>query len=130
MKSTLILTLCLAFFGVTASAAPATKFSCSNVGGTEEWTIYVDLDKKLAGFFDNDSTAVVPFKSMRMLESLPPQMLYTFEGQDAGSAGKKIRISFNKTRKSASVTLSLGLSTERTLTSQDGCEVDEGIVLE
>ncbi len=130
MKSTVILTLCLAFLGVTANAAPATKFSCSNVGGTDEWTIYIDLDKKLAGFFDNDSTAVVPFKSMRSLESIPPQMIYTFEGQDSGSAGEKIRISFNKTRKSASVTLSIGLSTERTLTSQDGCEVDEDIDLE
>ena len=130
MKSTLMLALSLALFGLTANAATATKFSCSNVGGTEEWTIYVDLDKNLAGFFDNDSTVVVPLKSMKRLESIPPQMLYTFEGQDTGSAGEKIRISFNETRKSAAVTLSLGLRTERRLTSEDGCKVDDDIDLE
>ncbi|MCX6123737.1 MAG: hypothetical protein NTV34_03150 [Proteobacteria bacterium] len=111
--------------------ASGNKYSCSNVGGTDEWTIYVDLDKRVAGFFDNDATVKVPFKTMKVLESAPPQTLYVFEGLDrSGNEDDKIGISFNKTTRSASVTFELGQPNQRTLSAKNGCELDADIDLD
>ena len=84
-------------FGTNSFAAgAATKFMCSNVGGTAEWTIYVDLNKKVAGFFDNDTTVVVPMTDLVSFDTLPPQWEYTFEGKDAnGGKNARIKIIFN-----------------------------------
>ena len=57
MKNLFITLLLMTSMQATAANQ---RFSCSNVGDVEEWTIYVDLQKGLAGFFDNDSTVVVP----------------------------------------------------------------------
>jgi hypothetical protein len=113
---------------IQALAEPGQKFSCSNVAGIEEWTIYIDLDQKKAGFFDNDSTVVVPFTQMRLLESIPPQRQYTFEGADSNGSDQ-IRIVFNKTRMQASIILSLGQDDERQEESLDGCEEDDNFIL-
>jgi hypothetical protein len=119
------------FVASASQAAPAVKFSCDNVGGTDEWTIYVDLEAKKAGFFDNDSTALVPFKTVKFLESRPPQTLYIFEGADSqGGASDTIRIAFNQTKKSASITFNLGQQNERTLKSENGCSEDTDINLD
>jgi hypothetical protein len=120
--SILVTALCLTS---GAHAATASKYSCDNVGGTAEWTIYVDLKKKIAGFFDNDSTVVVPLKKVGMLESLPPQMVYVFEGREPN--GDKLRISFNKTKLKGSVTLNVGKRSQSTLQSQNGCEADKSV---
>jgi len=102
--------------------AEENKFSCGNVGGTEEWTIYVDLNNKLAGFFDNDTTVVVEFKEVKLLKSRPPQRIYLFEGRDtSGGPGEKLRISFNKTSLKGSVTFINKQGRERTLKALDGC---------
>lgn len=106
------------------------KFSCSNVGGTEEWTIYVDLKKKLAEFFDNDTTTVVDLKEVKTLKSRPPQELYIFEGEDAGGGdGERLRITFNRTALKGSVTFINSRSKERTLKALDGCVANEKITL-
>jgi hypothetical protein len=107
-----------------------TKFSCSNVSGTAEWTIYVDLDKKLAGFFDNDTTVTVPLVNVLSLESNPPQTEYTFEGPDEYVGGKaRIRIVFNETRLTGYVTLIDKRGKSKTARAEDGCEVDSDISL-
>ena len=110
--------------------AEDSKFSCGNVGGTDEWTVYVDLNKKLAGFFDNDSTAVVPLINVTLLKSNPPQVVYVFEGQDTGGEqGTKLRITFNSTEMSADVTFDAGAAKAKTQKSLDGCVVDNQIDL-
>lgn len=121
----------LAFFMASgASAAEKSKYSCGNVGDTEEWTLYVDLNKQLAGFFDNDTTSVVPLKEIKFFESLPPQTVYVFEGEDMGGGpNAKLRITFNKTKLSGQVTLHLGQSDENTQDSLWGCKPNEDFEL-
>jgi hypothetical protein len=120
MKKLVIAALTLT--GTALTAAP-TQYSCSNVGGTEEWTIYVDLKKKEAGFFDNDNTATVPYKKVLFTETLPPQTIWTFEGKDTGGGtGERLRITFNQTRLTGTVTFNPGTRKERTLKSLDGCK--------
>lgn len=112
-----------------ARGRKATKFSCSNVGDHEEWTIYIDLKKKLAGFFDNDTTAVVKFKETMILESNPSQTVHLFEGKDrVGDPNDQIKITFNETEKSAHVTLNLD-GEIKTLESIDGCKADSSVNL-
>lgn len=111
------------------SAEPK-KFYCNGVGGTDEWTIYVDLDKKLAGFFDNDSTVVVPLTEYKSLESMPPQDMYIFEGQDTGGGDdEKLRIYFNKTKMEGSLILGLGSESEKILEAENKCVADDDIDL-
>ncbi|MDZ4663195.1 MAG: hypothetical protein SGJ18_16410 [Pseudomonadota bacterium] len=121
---TLIVLLAMGL-SLSVHAARNSKFSCGNVGGTDEWTVYVDLDKKLAGFFDNDSTVTIPLVSVRSLESNPPQLEYTFAGLDtSGEVSEKMQITFNSTMMSASVTFNLGTRKVTTEESLDGCVVD------
>ena len=115
---------------LAGDSAAERKFSCSGVGGTDEWTIYVDLDKKLAGFFDNDNTVIVPMTEFKSLESNPPQSLYIFEGKDIGGGDdEKLRIYFNKTKMSGSILLGLGSDDETHLDAEHGCEADDDIDL-
>jgi hypothetical protein len=109
----------------------AKKFSCSGVGGTDEWTIYIDLNKNLAGFFDNDSTVIVPMTEYKLLESNPPQEQYIFEGADTGGGDdEKLAIYFNATRLTGTLILALGTDDERSLNAENGCVADEDIDLE
>jgi hypothetical protein len=121
--------LALFAFAFAASAQAASKkFACANVNGVDEWTIYIDLNKRIAGFFDNDSTFTIPLTNVRTLESLPPQTLYTFEGKDSnGNWGGKIRISFNITRRTAFIVTDVGTDKEESMQSKDGCEVNNQI---
>ena len=114
----------------TLLAAPS-KYICSNVGGTEVWTIYVDLNKKLAGFFDNDNTSTVPLKDIKIFDSRPPQTVYIFEGKDIGgdTNNDTLRISFNVTKMAGHVTFNPGKWDERTLKALDGCRADKNIDL-
>lgn len=128
MRNLFVLTVAT-MVSVASFGAP-TKFSCRNVGDVEEWTIYVDLEKKQAGFFDNDSTVKIALKEIKFLETKPPQTLYVFEGKDTnGGEDSKIQITFNRTKSSASVTLDLGTPSEKTLDALDGCEVDNDVDL-
>ncbi|MBI2027212.1 MAG: hypothetical protein HYS98_05360, partial [Deltaproteobacteria bacterium] len=108
-----------------------TKFSCGNVGGIAEWTLYVDLNKRLAGFFDNNTTAVVPLISSVSLETDPPQTTYTFEGLDITSGPKdRLQIDFNHTKLTASVTLinNNGRAEKRiTHKSHNGCVANDKV---
>lgn len=109
----------------------AKKFFCSGVGGTDEWTIYVDLNKKLAGFFDNDSTVVVPMTDFKLLESNPPQELYIFNGADTGGGdNENLAIYFNATTLTGTLILAVGTDDEHSLTAENGCVADDDIDLE
>lgn len=128
MFKKMLLVMVIGFVASNARAEDR-KFYCDNVGGTEEWVIYVDLDRGLAGFFDNDSTAVVPLKQTLILESNPPQIVHSFEGEDRlGGEGDQLTISFNETRRTASVTLNLN-GKQKTLKSLSGCVADPRVDL-
>ncbi len=118
--------LMIALILMTAAHANAAnqRFSCSNVGDVEEWTIYVDLEKGLAGFFDNDSTVVVPLTRSGLAESIPPQWMYVF-------GDSQIEIHFNKTKLKASVTMfDAGTQKEERYESLDGCRPDNSFTLD
>lgn len=118
--SLFLLALSLPFAAEATSLRPA-KYSCSNVAGVEEWTIYVDLNKSLAGFFDNDNTAVIRLKNSRFIETVP-QFEYYFEGKDTGGgARERLRITFNLTKMSASVTFNPGTKKATTKKALNRC---------
>ena len=122
-----IFTLLTLVFAINSQAeAAATKFSCGNVGNEEEWTIYVDLSKKLAGFFDNDTTETLPLSKMRLIETYPSQTVYEFQEKNSETV-----IYFNKTKLTASV--SFRESATDKLTSYEainGCKIDNSVDLE
>lgn len=120
--SAISLTLALFTTSTTASAAGKGFYTCYEVGGTDEWTVHVDLQKKEAGFFDNNVWSVIPLVSHMVLESNPPQDEYTFFGTDIGNAGKPMKIIFNKTRMKASVILDIGTLDEAVYEAEGGCE--------
>lgn len=108
-----------------AQAGDATKFSCGNVGGIREWKIYVDLDRKVAGFFDGVTTSVVPLKEITFLQARSLQEIFVFEGSDTGGmAGERIQISFNQTRLRGSVTFHMGKQREESRRASDFCKAD------
>src|SRR4051812_8382718 len=85
----------------SAYAAEASKFRCDDVGGNEEWVIYVDLEKHKAGFFDNDDMVVVDFAGTVGFECTTCPVTYLFEGDDTnggsdGGISDRLRISFVK----------------------------------
>ncbi len=104
--------------GQSALAANGT-YRCTHVGGVEEYTIEVNLNSHKAAFFDNDSWSVIGLKSTSQLETLPPQLLYVFQGRDAYDG--VIKIEFNASRMSASVTEGVGSSRESRMAAEGGC---------
>jgi hypothetical protein len=114
----------MASFAEATSLRPPTQFVCGNVGGTEEWRLMINLDTKRAGFFDNDSTVVVPFKKVSFFESRPPKTVYEFEGKDTAGGGR-INISFEANQRTAQITLNLGTRKQKTLKALDGCRAEQ-----
>lgn len=107
-----------------AFAKSETQFYCANVGGTEEWTISVDLKAKQAGFFDNDTTTVVDLVAEARGKN--GAKLYIFEGEDTGSAeGDRLKIVFNKTELQASVHFIPKKGRTTVKRSYDGCVAEK-----
>ena len=134
MRSLFVLS---ALFGLTLSqvsmAGKDRYFSCSNVGGVDEHTIYVDLVKNKAGFFDNDSTAVVPMVGKIEIDIALNQVIYIFEGVDTSSDGsERLRINFNRATLSGSVTLGIKKpgGEGRVLVSEEKCKAERYIELD
>jgi hypothetical protein len=127
-KFLFVLSFCL----ISVNAfSKGSKFYCDNVGGTEEYTIYVDLDKNLAGFFDNDQTVVVPLKEIHFYETMPPQTAYEFLGKDThGKKGSLIQINFNLTKLTANVRLNYGTKDQKNMDALNKCIADDDIDLE
>ncbi|MGE0173220.1 MAG: hypothetical protein AB7T49_10555 [Oligoflexales bacterium] len=108
-----------------AAKESAQNFICENVGGVEEWTIYVDLDKETAAFFDNDTMVEVPLTEVTLIDSPTRQETFTFEGADTGvGPGHLLQIRFNKTSLQGSVVFSLGENDEEVLSALNGCRLD------
>ena len=95
-------------------------FVCENVEGIDEWTIHVDLRVNRAGFFDNDTTSIVPLTKEQSLDTIPPQRVYFFEGLDLNGRSKDLlRIQFNRTTLTASIMV--GAKGEIVWEAKDGC---------
>lgn len=131
MLNKLITTIALATASLSSNAfAEDMKFICERVAGVDEWTIYVDLEKQIAGFFDNDNTTVVPIQGAHVLESNPPQTVYTFEGKDTGSGSDSLVITFNQSKLRASVTFDAGTADAKTRKAKDKCRAFPELELE
>lgn len=102
-----ILLFLLNVFFATSAFASADFYECSGFAGVDEYRSGIDLKTNKADFFDNDATSILSLKSVKTLESLPPQTLMIFEGKDAGYAGT-LRLFFNLTKSKASLE-SIGL---------------------
>lgn len=121
-----IISALVSFAFATSAIGAGKKFYCTNVGGEQEWSISVDLDKSTAGFFDNDSWVDVPWVDTKVLESFPPQPLHTFEGPDTGSKkGDRLRIVFNERQLTAHVELLGNDGSTKIHYAEDGCEAEE-----
>lgn len=115
----------IALLPVSAFASPS-NYECLSVGGTDEWRVSINLTEKQASFFDNDTESYVSLKDVRSLETLPPQLVYTFEGLDQnGRSDSTLRISFNETRMTGSVTFNAGTADEETVEAEGGCVISE-----
>lgn len=123
----LICALSFTVCSALALTAHAEKYSCSGVGGVDEWTIYVDTELQKAGVFDNDNTVIVPSKKMMLIETNPPQLVYEFEGKDLD--GTDIFIYFNQTRLKASVTFKANSPNAKTEEAEFGCAVEPNLNL-
>jgi hypothetical protein len=130
MKSVISIIALVFSTSVFAANKQPQKFFCPGMGGNDEYVVYVDLSKKLAGFFDNDQTVTIAEKDMMILESNPPQYVYIFEGKDTASGEKdRLKIVFNQTRRTAYVVMMPFGEENKTLTSEEFCTVDNGIDL-
>jgi len=87
----------------TSAFAGGRYFKCEGFGNVDEYRSSIDLKKKSADFFDNDTTSDLKLTKVGMLESLPPQWQYTFEGKDESSEGSILRLIFNRTKLTASI---------------------------
>ncbi|MFN7728135.1 MAG: hypothetical protein ACK5P7_03150 [Bdellovibrio sp.] len=96
------LLLALMSLTTTSAFASADFFECGGFAGVDEYRSAIDLKTNKADFFDNDATSILTLKSVKSLESSPPQTLMIFEGQDAGYSGT-LRLSFNLTKKKATM---------------------------
>lgn len=88
---------------VAAASSGSNLYRCDGFADIEEYRAEIDLKKNEASFFDNDSTSVMKLVLVKSLESSPPQMLMIFEGKDVSASAGKLRLSFNKTRSTASI---------------------------
>ncbi len=94
MNTLMILSLTLL---ASTSARAADFYECEGFAGVEEYRTGISLSKSKAGFFDNDATSYMTLKGMKILESHPSQVQYTFEGPEASYDGT-LRLIFNETR--------------------------------
>ena len=67
---------------LTAQTSFAETYHCQIHDQADEWRVTVNLDDKVASFFDNDQDVEVPLKDVLFLESIPPKTQYTFQGPD------------------------------------------------
>ncbi len=77
-------------------------FECSGISGVEEYRVGINMKTNKAAFFDSDSTSYMALTKIELLETLPPQKQYVFEGKSANSL-EDFRLFFNFNRKSVSL---------------------------
>jgi hypothetical protein len=96
-------------------ALPMAAFAdvdCIRIDGADDWRISIHEDRSMASFFDNDHETAMKMTDVRSLESMPPQSVYTFKGNDEGT---KISFNFNETYQTGYLTDSVGTTSEYTV---------------
>ena len=98
---------------------PITKFVCGNVGGAQEWSINIDLDRARAYFMDEGRGYLAFMREVHSTTTKPTEWIYNFEGREANGP---FRIEFNETKLEAKLTLNIGTPNESILKAQNGCK--------
>lgn len=98
----------------------AQRYECGEVGGIEEYAIYVDLDLEVACFFDNDSCVRIELVASKLKEDFSNHSAYIFEGKTRASG--KIKIEFSIPLLEAQVTEYIGTDSEQTMKSHKACQ--------
>jgi hypothetical protein len=98
----ILMTAVLAFSSTSSFGAAASFLECSGFAGVDEYRAGIDLTKKVAGFFDNDSTSKLAIKSVKTIGKTPRQTVMVFEGRDESGSGT-LRLTFNLTHRIATM---------------------------
>jgi hypothetical protein len=104
-----------------SSTAAFADIECVRVDDADDWRVNISSDFSMASFFDNDHETALAMTDSKYLESLPPQWVYTYEGNDEGS---KLSFSYNATRKTGTLTDAIG--TRKEYTVEFSCESVKG----
>jgi hypothetical protein len=73
--------------------AQASFFECT-LPQAEEYRVGIDIEKKMAGFFDNDTTSIMKLSSSRPSKKDPEIRVLVFTGKDLGGSGD-LKLEFN-----------------------------------
>ena len=82
---------------ISTSAFAADFYECGGFAGNDEYVVGINLEKNTAGIFDNDSTSYMKLVDVVSLESMPPQLEMTFEGNEVSYDGS-LKLIFNVTK--------------------------------
>ena len=64
----------------------------------EEFRVGIDINKQVAGFFDNDSTSIMNYIGFRESTSSPGHDVLIYQGKDQGGDGD-LKLEFNTSTK-------------------------------
>lgn len=92
MKQIIFTSLILTFSAVN-SFADSAFYECT-LPQAEEYRVGIDIQKNIAGFFDNDTTSIMKFRGSRPSVSRPGNTVFIFTGKDSGGDGD-LRLEFN-----------------------------------
>lgn len=80
-------------FSTLAALADSSFYQCT-LPQAEEYRVGIDIQKNIAGFFDNDTTSIMKFRGQRPSTSSPGSAVLLFTGKDSGGDGD-LRLEFN-----------------------------------
>ena len=92
MKQFIFTSLILTFSAVN-SFADSAFYECT-LPQAEEYRVGIDIQRNIAGFFDNDSTSIMKYRGQRPSVSQPENTVLIFTGKDFGGDGD-LRLEFN-----------------------------------
>ena len=87
----------LAVMALFTFKAQAAFFECT-LPQAEEYRVGIDLEKNMAGFFDNDTTSIMKLSSARPSKKNPDVQVLIFTGKDQGGSGD-LKLEFNGSTK-------------------------------
>ena len=91
-----IFTSLILTFSTISALANSDFFECT-LPQAEEYRVGIDIQKNIAGFFDNDTTSIMKFRAQRPSVSSPGSTVLIFTGKDSGGDGD-LRLEFNVAR--------------------------------
>jgi len=105
MKNVMMILVSMLIAGQVSARSPMNKskdfFECAQPGADEN-RIGIDLKKKIAAYFDNDTTSVLKMVGKPTINSMNGHEILMFEGKDKGAPGL-LRVVFNKTQSKVSL---------------------------